>query len=67
MPEHYDNRKIQKVVISFIADRLGDDVWLSHQGSGIHTGKYKIFDEAKATFALTIGINTIEAWWNYFL
>ena len=67
MPEHYDDRKIQKVIVSFIADRLGDDVWLSHQGSGIHTGKYKIFDEAKATFAPTIGINTIERWWEYFL
>ena len=67
MPRLVDDVDIQRKVITFIADELGDKIWFSAKGSRTKTGKHGIFERAFREIAPTASHSTISRWWEYFL
>ena len=52
--------KSKRFVVSFSADILSDDIWLSQWVMVYIPGSIEFFEEGKVTFVPTIGTDTIR-------
>ena len=67
MPRTIDDVDVQKNVVMYMINHLGDDIWSSHTGSRVKSGKYELFEHIHKYIAHGASVPTICRWWDYFL